>query len=65
MAKVIITKPAKSSTTVFTRRSQKKRSDIVFNKPPPSFQDKLKKLQEGARIKNFKSLKYETRIEEK
>lgn len=61
--KMIITKLAKSSIVVFTRRSWKKGSDIVFNKPPPTFQEKLKKLEERARITNFKSLKYEIRIE--
>ena len=39
--KVIITKPTKSSTIVFTRGSQKKfdkeGGDIIFSRPPPTF----------------------------
>ena len=66
--KVIITKPTKPSTIIFTRRSRKKAKkggDIIFNRPPPTFQDRLKELKDGASITNFKSLKYETRIDEK
>ena len=44
--KIIITKPSKLSTVVFTRRSRKKTNkeggDIIFRKPPPTFQDGLK-----------------------
>ena len=32
--KVIITKPAKPSTAVFTKWSKKKDSKVVFSKPP-------------------------------
>ena len=65
--KVIITKPAK--TIVFTRRSCRKKvekegGDIIFKKPPPTFQERLKELELGDGITNFKALKYETRIEE-
>ena len=66
--KVIITKLAKSSTIVFTRRSRKKTDKeggyIIFRKPPPTFQDRLKELYDGASIIFFKALKYETRTEE-
>ena len=66
--KVIITKPSKPSTTVFTRRSRKKANkeggDIIFSKLPPNFQDRLKELQARVGITNFKELKYEIRIDE-
>jgi hypothetical protein len=47
--KVITSKPPKPSTAVFTRRSSRKkadkeRGDIIFKKPPPTFQDRLKEL---------------------
>lgn len=61
--KVIITKPPKPSTTVFTRRSRKKGSDVVLSKPPLTFQEKMKEMEEGAGIMNFESLKCESRIE--
>ena len=35
--KVIITKPPKPSTAVFTRRSKKKGSEVVFSNPPLTF----------------------------
>ena len=65
--KVIITKPDK--TIVFTRSASRKKSykeggDIILRKPPPTFQERLKELESGARIRNFKALTYETRIEE-
>ena len=48
--KVIITKPPKPSTAVFTRRSRKKAgkecSDAIFNRPPPTFQERIKVLRE-------------------
>ena len=63
--KVIITKPPKPSTVVFTRRSRKKidkeGSDVIFNRPPPTFHERLKVLREGVGVHNFKALKYETR----
>lgn len=67
--KVIITKPPKPSTTVFTRRSSKKKvdkegGDVIFRKPPPTFQDQLTELQDGAGVTNFKALKYEIGTEE-
>ena len=56
--KVIITKPTKPSTVVFTERPSRKKvdkegGDIIFRKPPPTFQDRLKELQDGARIKKI------------
>ena len=42
--KVIITKPQKPTTVVFTRRSKKgkKESETVFVQPPPTFEERLK-----------------------
>ena len=42
--KVIITKPQKPTTIVFTRRSRegKKESKVVFVQPPPTFEERLK-----------------------
>ena len=66
--KIIITKPFKTSTAMVTRRSRKKDDkeggDIIFRKPSPTFQDKLKELEAGASIKNFKALKCENRIDD-
>ena len=62
--KVIITKPTKSSTVVFTRGSRNKADkdggDIIFRRNLPTFQVRLKELEARASIKNFKALKYET-----
>ena len=54
---------------MFTRRSSRKKldkkgGDIIFRKPPPTFQDKLKYLESGASITNFKILNYETKTED-
>lgn len=67
--KVIITKPAKISTIVFTRRSSRKKADkeggdIIFKRPPPTFEERLKDIESGLGIPNFKSLKHETRTTE-
>ena len=44
--KVFITKPSEGSTVVSTRRSKKKGgSEVVFSKPPPTFQKILKKFK--------------------
>lgn len=68
--KVIITKPTKCSTIVFTRRTSRSRKklklheedakEIIFKKPPPTFQEKLKDIEGEARMEIFKSLRYET-----
>ncbi|GLJ44489.1 hypothetical protein SUGI_0933660 [Cryptomeria japonica] len=60
--KVVITKP-KPKTVVFTRRTRKgqKESIVVFRKPPPTFEEKLKQLEQGSGMSNFKALKYESR----
>ncbi|GLJ43221.1 hypothetical protein SUGI_0897380 [Cryptomeria japonica] len=60
--KVVITKP-KLKTAVFTRRTRKgqKESEVVFRKPPPTFEEKLKQLEQGSGMSNFKALKYERR----
>lgn len=42
----------------------KEGGDIIFRKPPPTFKERLKDLESGASIMNFKALKYETRNEE-
>ncbi|GLJ20075.1 hypothetical protein SUGI_0364220 [Cryptomeria japonica] len=60
--KVVITKP-KLKTAVFTRRNRKgqKESEVVIRKPPPTFEEKLKQLEQGSGMSNFKALKYESR----
>ena len=60
---MIITKPQKKPTVVFTRRTRKGKSESepVFVRSAPTFEDRMKKLKEGADICNFKALKYETR----
>ena len=59
--KVFITKLQKQPTTVFTRRTRKGKSELVFVRSAPTFEERLKQLRVGARICNFKALKYETR----
>ncbi|GLJ04869.1 hypothetical protein SUGI_0005160 [Cryptomeria japonica] len=61
---VVITKP-KLKTAVFTRRTRKgqKESEVVFKKPPPTFEEKLKQLEQGSGMSNFKALKYESRLD--
>ena len=65
---MIITKPSKPSTVVFSRRSRKKvdkeGGDIIFSRPPPTFQDRLKELEARVGTKNFKALKYAIRSDE-
>ncbi|GLJ28350.1 hypothetical protein SUGI_0557560 [Cryptomeria japonica] len=60
--KVVITKP-KPRTAVFTRRTRKgqKESEILFRRPPPTFEEKLKQLEQGSGMSNFKALRYENR----
>ncbi|GLJ48747.1 hypothetical protein SUGI_1028010 [Cryptomeria japonica] len=60
--KVVITKP-KPKTAVFTRKTRKgqKESEILFRRPPPSFEEKLKQLEQGSGMSNFKALRYENR----
>ena len=65
--KVTITKAPNSSTTVFIGRIRgkvgKHSGDVVFKRPPPTFEENIKNLREGSRMENFKSLKYEIRTE--
>ena len=65
--KVTITKIPKQSTAVFTRRTRgkvgKDNGDVVFKRPPLTFEENIKNLREGSGMENFKSLKYEIRIE--
>ena len=62
-SKVIITKPPKQPTIVFTRRTRKGKSEseLVFVWSAPTFEERMKQLKIGARICNFKALKYEIR----
>ena len=69
--KVIISRPTKSSTAIFTGRASRSKKKLKlgeedaeeenFRKPPPTFKNKLNDIDRGARMENFKSLKYETR----
>ena len=61
--KVIITKPQKQPTAVFTRRTRKGKneSEPVFVWSAPTFEERMKQLKDGDGICNFKALKYETR----
>ena len=66
--KVTITKvpkaPKAPKKAVFTRRKGKAgKGDVVFKKPPLTFEEHIKNLREGSRMANFKSLKYEIRLE--
>ncbi len=61
--KVIITKSKKQPTAVFTRRTRKGIQEHVLVKPSPTFEQRLKSLEEGAGITNFKALKFETRTD--
>ena len=65
--KVTITKAPKSSTAVFTRRMRgkagKDSGDVVFKRPPPTFEENIQNLREVLGMEKFKSLKYEIRIE--
>ncbi|GLJ39681.1 hypothetical protein SUGI_0811210 [Cryptomeria japonica] len=60
--KVVITKP-KPKTAVFTRKTRRgqKESEILFKRPPPTFEEKLKQLEQGSGMANFKALSYENR----
>ncbi|GLJ26886.1 hypothetical protein SUGI_0525910 [Cryptomeria japonica] len=60
--KVVITKP-KPKTAMFTRKTRKgqKESEILFRRPPPTFEEKLKQLEQGSGMSNFKALRYENR----
>ena len=63
-----ITKP---KPVVFSQRSSRGKSDkgeekIVFKKSPPTLQQRLKEMEEGVGVVNFKILKYDIRtVEEK
>ncbi|GLJ33995.1 hypothetical protein SUGI_0683740 [Cryptomeria japonica] len=56
--KVVITKP-KPKTAVFTRKTRRgqKESEILFRRPPPTFEEKLKQLEQGSGMANFKALR--------
>ena len=56
--------PKTPKTAVFTRRKGKAgKGDVVFKNPPLTFEEHIKNLREGYRMENFRSLKYEIRIE--
>ena len=63
---MIITKPQKNPTAVFTRRIRKgvSKGEPVLVRSTPTFEDILKQLREGSGLCNFKALKYETRTPE-
>ena len=60
---MIITKPHKQSTAVFTHKTRKGKneSEPVFVRSAPTFEERMKQLKDVASICNFKALKYETR----
>ena len=54
---------------MFSRRSSTKKldkegGDVIFKRPPPTFEERLKEMELGAGMANFKALKYETRTTE-
>ena len=55
---LFITKPQKPTTTVFTRRTKKGKSEPVFIRATPTFDERMKQLRVGVGISNFKALKY-------
>jgi hypothetical protein len=63
--RVIITKPQVQQTAVFTRRTRKgkKESEVVLNKSPLTFEERLKQMDAGADMENSKALKFETRTD--
>ena len=62
--KVIITKPKRQPSTVFSRRTRQGKEEPVLVKPTLTFEDRLKQLEAGASFTNFKALKFETRTEQ-
>ena len=42
-----------------------KESEVVFRRPPLTFQERMKELEVGSGMANFKALKFETRTEAK
>lgn len=62
--RVIITKP-QQPTIVFSRRTRRGKKEIISSKPPLTFEERLKQMDEGLGMSNFKSLKFETRTDAK
>lgn len=56
--RVIITKPHKQPIVVFTRRTRRGKKEVVFSKPPLTFEETLKKIEVGTGMQNFKALKF-------
>ncbi|WP_044909049.1 hypothetical protein, partial [[Clostridium] innocuum] len=55
--KAYITRTPKPPSAVFTKRKVrgKEEKEVVFKRPPPTLQDKIKAIREGAGIANLKS----------
>ena len=61
---MIITKPKRLPTVVFSRRTRQGKQEPVLIKPSLTFEARLKQLEAGVGFTNFKALKFETRTEE-
>ena len=64
--KATITNP---KPIVFSRRTSRKKLDkgeeqIVFKKPPPTLQERLKDMEEEVGVLNFKIFKYDIRTKQ-
>ena len=62
--KVTITKPIVFSWRSYRKKLGKEEEQIVLKKPPPTLQERLKDMEEGAGVVNFKILKYDIRTAE-
>ena len=60
--KVTITKPTASTRRTSKKKSKKEEEEVVLKKPPSTFEERLKAMETGSRMVNFKILKYESRI---
>ena len=54
---------------MFARRTSRKKlgkeeEEVILKKPPPTLQERLKTMEEGVDMVNFKVLKYDSRIVE-
>ena len=62
--KVTITKPTVFYQRTSRKKSRKDKEKIFLKKPPPTLQENLKAMEEGAGVVNFKILKYDIRTTE-
>ena len=62
--KVTITKPIVFSQRTSRKKSRKEEEQVFLKKPPPTLQERMKSMEEGASVVNFKILKYEIRTAE-